>query len=104
MFSNTFRYNETRDEHMGCNVLISADENFNNIQVTKLLADFKPSQGFSSFKFIPGSDDNVIIALQTEEVDSKTTTYIVAFTIDGKIIMQQLKLQTDLKYEGLEFL
>lgn len=30
------RYNETLDEHMGCSVLISADENLVNIKVTQV--------------------------------------------------------------------
>lgn len=30
------RYNETKDEHNGCNVLITADESFNTVKVTKV--------------------------------------------------------------------
>lgn len=30
------KYNETRDEMMGCNVLISANEDFSNVRVTKV--------------------------------------------------------------------
>lgn len=30
------KYNETKDEHNGCNVLISADENFDSIDVVKV--------------------------------------------------------------------
>lgn len=92
-----------RDEHMGCNVLITADENFHRIEQVKL-ANYKSTQGFSSFKFIPGSDDGVIVALQTEEIDGKTATYVTAFTIDGKILLDSLKLNTELKYEGIEFI
>lgn len=97
------QYDEVRDEHMGCNVLIMADENFNRIEQVKL-ANYKPTQGFSSFKFIPGSDDNVIVALQTEEINGTTATYVTAFTIDGKILLDSLKLNTNLKYEGIEFI
>lgn len=97
------RYDEVRDEHMGCNVLITADENFHRIEQVEL-ANYKPTQGFSSFKFIPGSDDGVIVALQTEEIDGKTATYVTAFTIDGKILLDSLKLNTELKYEGIEFI
>lgn len=96
------RYNETRDEYMGCNVLISADEYFRKVNVVKL-GDFKPTMGFSSFKFIPGSNDSVIVALQTEEINGKTTTYITSFTVDGEILLEPLKLDTMLKYEGIEF-
>lgn len=96
-------YDEVRDEHMGCNALITADENFNRVEQVKL-ANYKPTQGFSSFKFIPGSDDNVIVALQTEEINGTTATYVTAFTIDGEILLDSLKLDTNLKYEGIEFI
>lgn len=96
------RYNETRDEYMGCNVLISTEENFNNVEVVNLGPN-KPTQGFSSFKFVPGTNDQVIVALQTEEINGKTATYITAFTLNGKILMEQIKLDTDYKYEGIEF-
>lgn len=97
------RYDEVRDEHMGCNVLITADENFHRIEQVKL-ANYKSTHGFSSFKFIPGSDDSVIVALQTEEINGTTATYITSFTIDGKILVDSLKLNTNLKYEGIEFI
>ncbi|KAJ6617882.1 Soluble calcium-activated nucleotidase 1 [Pseudolycoriella hygida] len=96
-------YNETLDEMMGCNALISAEENFTKIKVV-LLQDFKPSLGFSSFKFVPGTDDSVIVALQTEELNGKTSTYITAFTLTGKSLLASERINTDLKYEGLEFI
>lgn len=34
-------YNETSDEHMGCNVLISADENFHTVTVVKVCVVFR---------------------------------------------------------------
>lgn len=96
------RYNETRDEVMGCNTLISADENFRSIDSVKL-GPYKATQGFSSFKFLPGSNDNVIVALLTEEINGKTATYITSFTIKGEILLKPLQIHTDLKYEGIEF-
>lgn len=96
-------YNETLDEMMGCNLLISAEENFNKVKVVKL-GNYKPSLGFSSFKFVPGTDDSVIVALQTEELNGKTSTYITGFTITGKVLLAPERIETDLKYEGLEFI
>lgn len=96
-------YNETLDEMMGCNLLISAEENFNKVKVVKL-GTYKPTFGFSSFKFVPGTDDSVIVALQTEELNGKTSTYITAFTITGKVLLPPERIETDLKYEGLEFI
>lgn len=61
-----------------------------------------PVRGFSSFKFLPGSDDKIIIALKTEEFQGYTATYITAFTVDGIILMPDIKI-AEKKFEGLEF-
>uniref|UniRef100_A0A0K8SGY6 Apyrase n=2 Tax=Lygus hesperus TaxID=30085 RepID=A0A0K8SGY6_LYGHE len=94
-------YNEEKDEHQGTNVFISCDENFKNIKVVTV-GEVLPTHGPSSFKFIPGTQDRVVVALRTTEVSGKTATYIMAFTIDGKILAGETKIG-DLKYEGFEF-
>ncbi|XP_037818090.1 apyrase [Lucilia sericata] len=99
------KYNETRDEHMGCNLLISADEDFNKIETVPLdSANTQTTHGFSSFKFIPGTDDRIIVALKTEELNGKTTTFITAFDIHGKTLYAEQHIETELKYEGFEFI
>ncbi|XP_057342192.1 apyrase isoform X3 [Microplitis mediator] len=95
------QYNETEDEKMSCNVLLKADENFSHVQVTQL-NNWIPIRGFSSFKFLPGSEDRIIIALKTEEFQSQTASYITAFTINGAVLMPDLKIG-DYKFEGFEF-
>lgn len=96
------QFNETKDEMMGCNVMLIADENFLDIKVTRV-GNLVPVRGFSSFKFLPGSKDSIIIALKTEENQGRTATYIMAFTIEGAIMMPELKV-IDKKFEGLEFI
>lgn len=96
------QYNETKDETMGCNVLLTADENFLNIKVTRV-GNLVPIRGFASFKFLPGSNDEIIVALKTEENQGRTATYITAFTIDGIVLMPEIKV-LDKKFEGLEFI
>lgn len=75
---------------------------WNSLQVTHI-GDLNPIRGFSSFKFLPGSQDSIIIALKTEEYQGRTATYIMAFTIKGTIIMPENKIM-DKKFEGLEFI
>lgn len=87
---------------MGCNKLLSTDENFRNIDVVEL-GPYKPTYGFSSFKFVPHSNDGVIIALMTEELNGKTATHITALTVDGKTLLGPIQIKTKFKYEGLEF-
>lgn len=97
------KYNDTRDEHMGCNIMLVADEQFSNVDV-KEVGPLIATHGFSSFKFLPGTNDEVIVALKTEELNGSTSTYIIAFSINGKILMDEIKIPTTLKYEGLEFI
>lgn len=99
------KYNETLDEHMGCNILISADEDFNNIITVKLDPNnTSPTHGFSSFKFLPHAKDSIIIALKSEELNGKTSTYLTAFSVEGKTMLPEVRINTDYKYEGFEFI
>ena len=75
--------------------------NFSNIEV-KTVGVLNPTHGFSSFKFVPGTEDKVIVALKSEEVDGKIASYILAFDINGTILMPERKIG-DVKYEGIEF-
>lgn len=95
-------YNETLDEHRGCSVLISADADLYDVRVIQI-PNSLPARGFSSFKFVPSSEDTVIVALRTEELEGKTATYIMAFTIMGEILLDD-SFVSGLKYEGLEFI
>ncbi|XP_076300155.1 soluble calcium-activated nucleotidase 1 [Lasioglossum baleicum] len=96
------RYNDDTDERMSCNVLLTVDENFVDVKVTEI-GSIVPIRGFSSFKFLPGSQDLIIVALKTEEYLGQTATYIMAFTIKGVIIMPDTRV-IDKKFEGLEFI
>lgn len=94
------RYNDETDEHMSTNILLSTDQYFTKVQVT-YIGDVIATHGFSSFKFVPGTDDTVIVALKSEENKGKTATYIMVFHIDGKILYPETKV-ADLKYEGID--
>lgn len=96
------KYNETLDESRACNYLITADETFTNIETIKV-GELKPTRGYSSFKFLPSSHDSIIVALKTEELNGSTSTYLSVFDIKGTVIMEDLKIQTEFKYEGFEF-
>lgn len=87
---------------MGCNKLIWADENFRRIE-TVTLGPYKPTYGFSSFKFVPGSNDSVILAIISEEYNEYTATHLTVFTVEGKTLLGPIKMKTDFKYEGIEF-
>lgn len=96
-------YSEKKDEKMGCNVLISANDDFSSVHSVRI-GELIPTLGYSSFKFVPNTKDNVIVALKSEEVDGKTATFITVFKIDGKILLPDQKISATLKFEGIEFI
>lgn len=99
--ASTETYDEVKDEKRGTNLMFLVDENFEDIEVRNIGA-VNPTHGFSSFKFIPGTRDSVIIALKSEEDGGKIASYILAFDLNGNLVMPETKIG-DVKYEGIEF-
>lgn len=95
------RYDENEDERRGTNLLITASDDFSDITWTRVGEVF-PTHGFSSFKFVPDTDDNIIIALKSEEDHGTIASYIMAFDLNGKILLSEAKIG-DYKFEGIEF-
>jgi soluble calcium-activated nucleotidase 1 len=95
------KYEETADERRGTNLMFIADEHFYDISV-RTIGPVNPTHGFSSFKFVPGTDDTVIVALKSMEDNGKIASFIMAFDMDGSVLMPERKIG-DVKYEGIEF-
>ncbi|XP_071359844.1 soluble calcium-activated nucleotidase 1b isoform X1 [Trachinotus anak] len=95
-------YEETADERRATNLLLSCPADFSYITV-RHVGPLNPTHGFSSFKFVPDTDDQIIVALKSEEDAGRIATYIIAFTLDGRVLMPETKIG-DVKYEGLEFI
>ncbi|MEQ2177527.1 hypothetical protein GOODEAATRI_004529 [Goodea atripinnis] len=91
------RYEETADERRGTNLVLSCSLDFKDIKVSHV-GPHLPTHGFSSFKFVPNTDDQIIVALKSEEDAGKIATYITAFTLDGRILLPETKIG-DVKYE-----
>ena len=63
-----------------------------------------PTHGFSSCKFIPGTNDELIVATKSEEIDERpVASYIMVFSIKGEVLMEEAKIAEN-KIEGIEFL
>ena len=95
------RYEEKADERRASNLMLTADEDFKKIEVSHI-GKLSLTHGFSSFKFIPGTNDNVILALKSEEDGDNKASYVLVFTLEGKILYSERKIG-DRKYEGIEF-
>lgn len=62
-----------------------------------------PTHGYSSFKFIPSTNDTIITAIKTLEIgEGVTATYIIVFTVKGEIIFPET-IVIDQKFEGFQF-
>ncbi|XP_068606724.1 soluble calcium-activated nucleotidase 1b [Brachionichthys hirsutus] len=96
------QYEEAADERRAANLLLSCSVDFSDVSVRRV-GPLSPTRGFSSFKFVPDTDDRVILALKSEEDAGRIATYITAFTLDGRVLMAETKIG-DVKYEGLEFI
>ena len=96
------KYDDVTDERMGTNTMIITDQHFSNIR-SVTVGQRIPTHGFSSCKFIPGTQDNLIIALKSEEIEGSVATYLMVFNMDGQVIYDEVKIG-DRKFEGIEFL
>lgn len=96
------RYSEKEDERKGTNLLLSAAQDFGDVSASRV-GEVVPTHGFSSFKFIPNTDDQIIVALKSEEDGGRIATYIMAFTLDGRFLLPETKVG-NVKYEGIEFI
>lgn len=100
--ASTKAYNDKDDEKKGTNYLLRANEDFSQITLSAV-GPLIPTHGFSSFKFVPGTADSVIVALKSEENDGHISTFLTVFTITGEIWLPETDIGT-YKYEGIEFI
>jgi len=96
------KYNDVTDERMGTNTMIIASEDFSRIRHLTV-GERVPTHGFSSCKFVPGTEDELMVALKSEEIEGRVATYMMAFTIGGEVIMEEERIG-ERKFEGIEFI
>ena len=101
--ASKLKYDDKEDERRGTNMILSCNEDFSKCDRT-LVGPLNLTHGFSSFKFIPGTNEQQIIALKTEEVDGNIASFIMAFDLHGRILMKEQKIPGSYKFEGIEFL
>ncbi|XP_067634481.1 soluble calcium-activated nucleotidase 1-like [Eurosta solidaginis] len=85
----------TIDDHTGGILVSTSKEMTPRIQ--------RPHMDIQVSKCIPNTDDKIIVAIKSEEVEGKTTTFINAFDIEGHTILPEQRIDADSKYEGFEF-
>ena len=96
-------YTELDDERRATNLLYTANEDFTDITLQNV-GPLLITHGFSSFKFVPGSYDQLVVALKSEEDGPKIASYIMAFRLDTlEIVLDEVHIG-DHKFEGIEFI
>ena len=98
-------YTEDVDERMGSNMVIVGDESmtsFTSFTAGKVV----PTHGFSSAAWVPGSQQGIVLALKSEEraADEHQTTFIMAFDMQGNVLMEESEIPGNVKFEGLAFM
>nr|CCA23536.1 soluble calciumactivated nucleotidase putative [Albugo laibachii Nc14] len=101
---STEAYSEGADEVRGSNKMVIASEDFSSIEIVQV-GILTPSRGFSSFKFVPRTDDSIILAIKSEEIekDDFQNSYISIFDIFGNIMLPETEVPGNHKYEGVAY-
>lgn len=110
---STKDYDDVLDEKRGSNKVVIVDEKFTHAKIVEVkMASKDGLHGFSSFAFVPGTNDEHAIALRSVEEDCagddldvcKQRSYIVIFDVlTGEVLMDEVKIKEDMKFEGIEF-
>ena len=69
----------------------------------KKIGPLEERKGFSSFKFVPGTEDKIFIALKSVEVGNTTETWVGVYNVESKVLLKPEKV-SDEKFEGVEFI
>jgi soluble calcium-activated nucleotidase 1 len=105
------KYDENEDERMGGNKLVLVNENFTKAEVVVIGMDVDPLRGFSSFAFVPGTNDRHALAIRSVEENCtgdmdvcQQRSYFLVFDVKtGEVLSQEKKYKENLKFEGVEF-
>lgn len=105
-------YDDVLDEKRGSNKVVLVEEYFKGYEiVTVKMASTDGLHGFSSFAFVPGTNDKHVLALRSVEEDCagdlefcKQRSYVVIFDVTtGEVLMDEVQIEGKHKYEGVEF-
>jgi soluble calcium-activated nucleotidase 1 len=101
------QYNPVSDAEKGTNLLIIADEHFQNISVSEI-GPLDPLYGFTSVRKVPGTED-LYMALKVKEIERadvrQTHTVLTVFDLSGNFHTSPPFIEVGAtKFEGLEFL
>ncbi|VDO92144.1 unnamed protein product, partial [Heligmosomoides polygyrus] len=92
------KYTEADDETRGSNLMIIADASLSSFRVVKIGEVKHPARGYSAFQFIPGTYDELIVALKSEEKDGKPVASYSLFSDQINVAHKKLIKGAKLKW------
>lgn len=104
-------YDENQDERMGGNRVVLVNENFTSAEVVVINLEADSLRGFSTFAFVPGTNDRHALAIRSVEqnctgdlAECQQRSYFLVFDVKtGEVLSQEKKYKDNLKFEGIEF-
>jgi soluble calcium-activated nucleotidase 1 len=105
-------YDDVQDERRGGNKLVLVDEKFTKTEVVVISMESDPLRGFSTFAFVPGTNDRHAIAIRSveencagDDLDAcEQRSYFLVFDVKtGEVLSQEKKYKEKMKFEGIEF-
>ena len=96
-------YNEVADEERGTNVVIRTSSSFSGVKYSRLPAAPVKQRGFSTFKFVPHTNDLILIGIKTKEYKGEVASYVTVFKTNMDPLLEETEISRSDKFEGLEF-
>ena len=106
-------YDDIADEKKGGNKIVLVNQDFTSTEVVTIKGmNPDPLRGFSSFAFVPNSKDRHVFAIRSVEEDCaledeslcKQRSYVLVIDIiSGEVLSDEIKIEGEFKFEGLEF-
>jgi len=98
-------YDEVKDAHKCVNLMMCAPEGLGEAQGDKVaLKDYLTKsdlRGCSDFLFVPGTNDCHLFVVRTEEtLEGAITTYCSVIDLAANVLMGEMTLAADRKFEG----
>ncbi|OQV24596.1 putative Soluble calcium-activated nucleotidase 1 [Hypsibius exemplaris] len=103
----TIQYDNSTDDPVQdlspCDFIVTATEDLTVFTTTALVGPLDWRFGFSAARFVPGTNDSLILALRSFESEELFATKIVMFHLNGTIVLPEQIVVKGIKFEGLEF-
>lgn len=105
------QYDENEDERKGGTKAVLVNDSFTKADVVEIALEKDPLRGFSSFAFVPGTQDHHAIAIRSVEENCtgdldvcKQRSYFVVFDVTtGEVLSDEVQYSEEFKFEGIEF-